>query len=121
MGLLDQEKKPLQMLDIFVYSQDRGLSLHKAVVLGFIDTSGGGWVTYRDLYDLENPVSSIRKKPNEVSWKKRTDNIWLPNELLNRKRSTNLLKIGKWQPNKEIVEQIQCPELVDIILAALNP
>lgn len=113
----DQEGNPLQMLDIFIYAEDRGLSLYKGVVLGFVETQKGSWVNYKNLSDLETIHSTIRRKPNDVyAWEHRTDNIWLPKDLLNRKRPDNLVKVGRWQPTKESVEQIQCPELVDIIL-----
>ena len=113
----DQEGVPLQLLDIFIYTHDRSLNLWKGVVLGFTGTTGGGWIKYRNLSDLENIDSSIRRKPNDVYyWGHRVDNIWVLSDLVNKKRPANLVKIGRWQPIKETVEQIQCPELVDIIL-----
>jgi hypothetical protein len=111
----DQVGVPLQILDIFIYAQNRGLILGKGVVLGF--ASKGGWIKYGDLSDLERTHTIMRRRPNDIySWENRADNIWLINELLNRKRPDNLIKIGRWQPTRESVEQIQCPELVDLIL-----
>lgn len=112
----DQEGTPLQMLDIVIYAEDRGLNLTKAVVLGFIDS---GWIRYAKLFALESIDSTIRRKPHDFSWSHKVDNVWDLSDILSKKRPGNLLKIGRWQPTKDLVEQIQCPELVDIILAAL--
>lgn len=114
MELNDQDGVPLQMLDIFVYGENRGLNLTKAVVLGFIDS---GWIQYIDLSRLER--NDLKTKPSTWYQNHYGSKVWTMKSILYKKRPGNLLRIGRWQPSKESVEQIQCPELVDIILENL--
>ena len=106
----DQLNKPLKVLDIFVYSEKASLGLSRGVVLGFIK---GEWVQWMDIDHIEG--ERIRLEP--PSYYKEMQ--WRIKDLISRKRVSNLIRIDRWAPSKEFVEEIRCPELVDIILKNL--
>jgi hypothetical protein len=116
MTLLDQEGTPLKLLDIFVYAAEaKGLRLGKGVVLGIQKD----WVSYTTLSHIEGRDIRSDRKAVWGRFDPNSSSLWNIKELVSKKKAGNLIKVGRWNPTVASVIQIQCPELVDIILANL--